>query len=98
MSSAYITGWGVFLPNAPVDNERIEQVLGRVNDRSSQVKRWVLDYNGIQTRHYALDPETGQATHTNAEMTATAVRSALRTADLSLSQLECLVCGTSSAD
>ncbi len=98
MASAYITGWGVFLPNAPVDNERIERVLGRVNDRSSQVKRWVLDYNGIQTRHYALDPETGQATHTNAEMTAAAVRSALREAGVPLAQLECLASGTSSAD
>jgi 3-oxoacyl-[acyl-carrier-protein] synthase-3 len=98
MSSAYITGWGVFLPNAPVDNERIERVLGRVNDRSSQVKRWVLDYNGIQTRHYALDPETGQATHTNAEMTAAAVRSALREAGVPLSQVECLTSGTSSPD
>lgn len=98
MRPTYITGLGAFLPNDPVDNEQIEDVLGRVNNRSSQVKRWVLDYNGIQTRHYAMKPGTGEMTHTNAEMTANAVRSAVRDAGLELNQVECLSCGTSSAD
>jgi 3-oxoacyl-[acyl-carrier-protein] synthase-3 len=98
MSAAYITGMGVFLPNGPVDNERIEDVLGRVNNRSAQVKKWVLDYNGIQTRHYALDPLTGAPTHSNAEMTAQAVRTALRDARLPYARLQCLSSGTSSPD
>jgi 3-oxoacyl-[acyl-carrier-protein] synthase-3 len=98
MPPAYITGLGTYLPNAPVDNDHIEDVLGRLSERSSQVKRWVLNYNGIQTRHYALDPETGRPTHTNAQMTAEAVRAALRDAHLPLSRLQCLACGTSSAD
>jgi 3-oxoacyl-[acyl-carrier-protein] synthase-3 len=98
MPHAYITGMGVFLPNAPVGNDRIEDVLGRVGTRSSQVKRWVLDYNGIQNRYYAIDPETGKPTHTNAEMTTAAIRAALDDAGLPLSRVQCLSCGTSSAD
>lgn len=98
MSDVYISGVSSFLPNDPVDNENIENVLGRINGRSSKVKDWVLDYNGIRTRHYALNPQTMQPTHTNAEMTALAVRQLLTNHNLSLSDIECLACGTSSAD
>jgi 3-oxoacyl-[acyl-carrier-protein] synthase-3 len=98
MIETYITGMGVFLPNSPVTNDRIEHVLGTVNNRSSEVKNWVLDYNGIQSRHYALDPATREPTHTNAEMTKVAVLAALADAGVPYDRLECLCCGTSSAD
>ncbi|CAK9094280.1 3-oxoacyl-[acyl-carrier-protein] synthase 1 (3-oxoacyl-[acyl-carrier-protein] synthase I) (Beta-ketoacyl-ACP synthase I) (KAS I), partial [Durusdinium trenchii] len=62
------------------------------------VKDWVLDYNGIETRHYAIDPETGKPTHTNAQMTAEAVRRLLERTHMSADEIQCLVCGTSSAD
>jgi 3-oxoacyl-[acyl-carrier-protein] synthase III len=96
--SAYITGWGVCLPNAPVDNAHIEAVLGPLMPQSATVKRRVLMNNGIATRHYAIDPATGEVTHTNAGMTAEAIRSLCRNADLPESAIESLVCGTSSAD
>jgi 3-oxoacyl-[acyl-carrier-protein] synthase-3 len=96
--TAYINGLGVFLPGSPVSNDDIEQVLGRVNDRSSQVKRWILEQNGIESRYYAIDRQTGLPTHTNAQMTAEAVRSALKQAGVAPDQIECLACGTSSAD
>ena len=60
---AYITGLGVCLPNPPVDNDRIEDVLGMVDERPSRLKEVILARNGIQTRHYAIDPETGEQTH-----------------------------------
>jgi 3-oxoacyl-[acyl-carrier-protein] synthase-3 len=98
MPPVYIIGLGTFLPNDPVDNDRAEDVLGQVANRSSRVKRWVHNQNGIQTRYYALDPATGRQTHTNAEMTAAAVGAALADAGVPLSEIECLVCGTSIAD
>lgn len=98
MSDAFITGTSAFLPNGPVSNEMIEEVLGKINGRSSKIKDWVLDYNGIQTRYYAIDPETGKPTHTNAQMTAEAVRKLLSATSLSPEDIECLACGTSSAD
>nr|WP_236117109.1 hypothetical protein [Hassalia byssoidea] len=75
MGSAYITGLGVFLPNNPVDNENIENVLGMINGKPSRTKSRILRNNGIKTRHYAIDPNTGKQTHTNAQLTAEAVRS-----------------------
>jgi len=32
---AFVTGWGVFLPNAPVDNAHIEDVLGSIDAGSA---------------------------------------------------------------
>ena len=87
MTPVYITGLGVFLPNAPVSNDEIEDVLGHINKRSSQVKQWVLNYNGIQSRHYAIDPENGEVIYTNAQMTAYAIRKALDDARMSPSKL-----------
>lgn len=98
MIDTYITGLGVFLPNSCIDNQQIEQVLGPLTDSSRRVMQWVLDYNGIRTRHYALDPVTHEPTHSNAEMTKLAVLAALADAGLTYDRLQCLACGTSSPD
>ena len=39
---AYITGTSAFLPNAPVDNEAIENVLGMIAGKPSRARRVVL--------------------------------------------------------
>ena len=98
LRSAYVTGLGVCLPNAPVGNDEIEQILGRLSGQSAAIKRRALLNNGIRSRHYAIDPVTGRATHSNAEMTAEAVRAACRSAGLSPADIACLACGTSCAD
>lgn len=96
--NAYVTGLGVCLPNAPVGNDKIEQVLGRLSRQSAAVKRRALMNNGIKSRHYAIDPLTGRFTHTNAEMTAEAVRAACERAGVTPADIACLACGTSCAD
>lgn len=93
----YITASGVFLPHAAVDNDNMERILGQVSERPSRARRMILRSNGIKSRHYAVDAETLQPTHTNAALTAEAVR-ALTAASFDLDQLECLVCGTSIPD
>jgi 3-oxoacyl-[acyl-carrier-protein] synthase-3 len=94
----YINDLGVFLPNAPVDNDHIEQVLGKIGDIPSKTRKKILNNNGIQTRYYAIDPATGQLTHTNAGMTAAAIRALKPYPDFILDDIECLCCGTSSPD
>src|SRR5689334_19648604 len=94
----YITDLAGYLPNAPVDNDNIERVLGRVNGKPSRAMRIILRSNGIKQRYYAIDPATGQATHTNARMTAEAVNAVMRRAGLPLDALELLCCGTSMPD
>jgi len=95
--SVYITGTASFLPNAPVTNDQMERVLGQLGDKPSRARPTVLRSNGIQTRHYCIDPVTLKPTHDNASLTAAAVRG-LGETGFDLSQLECLACGTSIAD
>jgi 3-oxoacyl-[acyl-carrier-protein] synthase-3 len=97
MSAVYITATSSFLPNAPVGNDQMERVLGQLGDKPSRARRTVLRSNGIESRHYAIDPQTLKPTHSNASLTATAVR-VLANEGFDLKQLECLACGTSIAD
>ena len=95
---AYITGLGVYFPNQPVSNEQIERVLGLVSERPSRLKEVILMRNGINTRYYAIDPRTGKQTHTNAQLTAEAIRALGLSSDFPLEQVQLLACGTSSPD
>ena len=98
MSSAYINGIGAFLPNQPISNDEIENVLGMVNGKPSRSKKRILRNNGIKTRYYAIDPVTGKQTHNNAQITAEAIRDLAQKTNFNLEELDCLVCGTSGAD
>ena len=69
----YIRKLSAVLPNAPVGNDQMEAVLGMVGGLPSRVRRTILRSNAITSRHYAVDPQTGRATHTNTELAAAAV-------------------------
>ena len=97
LKEVYITNTSIFLPNDPVPNDDMELYLGYINGKPSKSKKIVLRNNGIQTRYYALTKE-GKATHTNAEMTAQAVRSLVDNDPEKLNSIELLSCGTSSPD
>ena len=94
----YITDIAAFLPNNPVSNEDMEKVLGVVSQLPTRVKKIVLRGNDIHTRYYAIDPETGRTSHTNAQLTAEAVRCLKPYEGFSLDDIECLSCGTGTPD
>ena len=94
----YITGVGAFLPNAPVDNDGIEPVLGPLNGTPSRIRKRILRNNGIRLRYYAVEPGSGRLTHTNARMTAEAIRALARETGFALDSLDLLACGTSTPD
>lgn len=96
--NAYITDMAAFLPNAPVDNDSMESVLGMVGESPSRTRSIVLRKNRIRLRHYAIDPATGRLTHTNARLAAEAVRGLAPYAGFTPADIECLACGTSSPD
>ncbi len=96
--SVYINDLAVFLPNAPVSNDRMEQILGMIDQLPSRTRRIILRNNKISHRHYAIDPDTGCATHSNAQLTAAAIRKLKPRADFNCCDIECLSCGTSSPD
>ena len=95
---AYINGLGICLPNQPIENDQIENVLGSLGRVSKLVKRRILINNGIKGRYFAIDPATGKATHSNSQLTAEAIRAACRDGELPFDQIDCLATGTSSPD
>ncbi|MBS1917376.1 MAG: beta-ketoacyl-ACP synthase III [Bacteroidetes bacterium] len=97
LKQVYITDTSTFFPNEPISNDEMEDYLGYINGKPSKAKRIVLRNNGIKRRFYALTKD-GKPTHTNAQMTALAVRSLFKNDPEKLKSLELLSCGTSSPD
>src|ERR1700744_5704098 len=93
----YITKTSKFLPNEPVPNEDMELYLGYINDKPSKSKSIVLRNNGIKNRYYALT-KGGKPTHTNAQMTALAVKELFKDDPEKIKEIDLLSCGTSSPD
>ena len=48
MTDVFINNIAAFLPNAPVENDEIEAVLGQIGDRPSRARRAILRNNGIE--------------------------------------------------
>ena len=95
-SEVFLTRTGAYLPFAPVGNDEIEDVLGRVGGKPSRARRTVLRNNGILSRHYAIDRATGEPAMSNAQLTAHAIR-ALGDAG-EIGAVDCLATGTSMPD
>lgn len=85
------------LPHDPVDNEQMEERLGLVGGKPSRARKLVLRRNGIQQRHYVIDPVSGEPSLTNAQLSAAAVRG-LTGGGFELAELDCLVASSSSPD
>ena len=96
MSEVYITKSSKFLPNNPISNDEMENMLGLINEETSKARRIVLRNNGINNRFYAID-EKGNPTHSNADLTFLAVKG-LFDNHFTTQNVELLSCGTSTPD
>lgn len=95
--SVYINRISKFLPGEPVSNDEMEQYLGFVGgDLRSKSKAIILRNNKITNRYYAID-KSGNSTHTNAQLTAEAIKG-LAKDDFKIEDIELLTCGTTSPD
>ncbi|RYF33639.1 MAG: StlD/DarB family beta-ketosynthase [Comamonadaceae bacterium] len=90
----FLTRTASFLPFAPVSNEEIEDVLGRIGGKASRARRLILRSNGILSRHYAVDRATGKPAMNNAQLTAEAIRGL----GDDIGSVDCLATGTSMPD
>lgn len=95
MRLVYITRLSKFLPNDPISNDEMEDVLGKINGKSSKARAIVLRNNGIKTRYYAI--RDGKSTHTNVEMAALAIKG-LFDSQFPIENAEILAVGTSSPE
>ena len=97
MRDVYINNMATFMPNEAVDNKNMENVLGMIDGKPSLVKRIVLRSNGIKSRYYAINPKTNETTHSNAQLTAEAIKK-LKDNGFTIDSSELLACGTTISD
>lgn len=103
--SVYIAGTGSHLPGPPISNERLESLLGTLDRAPARVKSFVetlgprfLERAGVKARHLAVDPESGDLTHTFAGLAEPACRAALQAAGVEPGQVELLIISCPSYD
>ncbi len=96
MNEVYITAIEKYMPNRAVSNDEMEDYLGFINGNESKSRGLILRNNKIKSRYYALD-KNGNPTHSNAGLTAAAIRKLLEN-NIDLSDIELLTAGTSSPD
>ena len=94
----YINDIAAFLPNEAVNNDEIEEVLGKIHNVRSRVKSRILKNNGIEKRYYAIDRKTGKLNYTNAQLAAEAIRKLQPFNGFSIDQIQCICCGTTIPD
>jgi 3-oxoacyl-[acyl-carrier-protein] synthase-3 len=82
---------GSYLPGDPIDNETMERLAGGVPED-------VLEGLQVKTRHWCVDPETGEHLESNSDMAAKAVREALDLAGMEPDDIELLVVSTASPE
>ena len=91
MNQVRIVSTGSYLPGEPIDNETMETLAGPVPED-------VLEGLQVKTRHWAIDPETGEHRETNSGMAAKAVREALDLAGMEPDDVDLLVVSTASPE
>jgi 3-oxoacyl-[acyl-carrier-protein] synthase III len=96
-NAVYITKMNAVLPNKPVTNAEMENVLGQVGGQRSRAKSVILRSNKIKSRHYGIDPENGRFNYTNASLSAEAVQG-LFEQEHEVNDIDCLVASTSMGD
>ncbi|ANH82693.1 hypothetical protein A8C56_18450 [Niabella ginsenosidivorans] len=97
MNDVYINRTSHYFPNNPVSNDEMEEYLGYINGKPSKSRRIVLRNNAITNRYYALE-KGGKITHTNAQLTAAAIKELFRNDPEGIRHIDVLSCGTSSPD
>ena len=100
-----VLGTGSFLPNNPVPNDRIDDVLGHLTEAPESVQSFVrtvgrrmLKTGGIKFRHFAIDPETHAPTHTITSLAEEAARRALEMAGKKPTDVDLLLLSSSAYD
>lgn len=96
-NKVYLTAAGKYLPGKPVNNDEIEEYLGKINGESSRTKTKMLQQNGIQSRHYALNKDC-EPTETVSGMAAKAIVDCLQHATIHKDEIDFLAAATTQGD
>jgi len=94
----YVAGVGSFLPGDPIAFTEIERVLGKITDAPPKILSWIdrmrpimEEMLGVETCHYAIDPDTRQPSEDNVTMSVKAGEKAMEMAGIAKSDIDLLV-------
>ncbi|MEP6500141.1 hypothetical protein [Microcoleus vaginatus] len=85
------------MPGEPINNDEMEEDLGKIASRPSRVSQPIINSNGIQQRYYAIDKQQ-QTLYSNSQMAAFAVRDAISQSNLEPGAIDLLACATTLPD
>lgn len=105
LKTVRLIGTGSFLPGKPIPNDRLEALLGPLDGAPPKVRSFVdnmgprmLERSGIESRHFAIDPETGNLTHCFSTLAEEAARRAIDMAGISAQEIDLLIMSCPSYD
>lgn len=91
LARAVVGATGSYLPGDPISNEDMERWVGPLPDD-------ILEGIQVKTRHWIVDPDTGDHREHNSELALKAARQALDRAGVEPSDVDLIVCSTGSPD
>src|SRR5919201_3972153 len=91
MSKVQIVSTGAYLPGEPITNDRMAELVGPLPDD-------ILEGIQVETRHWMIDPETGDHTINNSEMATRAAQEALANAEIAPDDVDLIVVSTASPE
>ena len=89
--AAHITATGSYLPGEPITNEDMERLVGPLPED-------ILEGIQVRTRHWMIDPATGEHVTNNSQMAVAATRDGLDAAGLAPDDVDLLVLSTASPE
>lgn len=101
----FVAGSGSYLPGEPLAPEEAERVLGALDRAPPEIRKWIARTGPVMREllsvgrfHYAIDPDTREATDDNVTMAAKAARAALAAAGIGADEVDLLCYGSSHQD
>lgn len=93
----YLAAASLYLPGKPINNDEMDEFIAPLNRISARIKKRILDENGIQTRHYAIN-EQGETVESHAQLASNAIRACLQQTQTPLDHISLLTAGSSGGD
>lgn len=91
MRQVKVSSTGSYLPGDPIDNEELERLCGGIPED-------VLEGLQVKTRHWCVDPNTGEHMESNSEMAHKAAVEALDLAGVEPDEVDLIVVSTASPE
>src|SRR6056297_3347878 len=100
-----ITGSGTYLPGKPVPFEKVDDVLGTLDEAPLKIQKWLSrikvlmkEMLEVERYYFAIDPETKEVTEDNITMSVKAAKEAIEMAGIKPTDIGLITYGSAHQD